>query len=270
MEIKVNRTNDYSIFRRLEANRDVRNSSVKKIIRSIEKVGAIPNPLVVNEKMEIIDGQNRLEALKTLSLPVYYIIIPGLTVEHCRAMNINQSNWALMDYIKSYAEEGNENYANFLDLYKRFNELGLTTVFCAVTGLFGLDNGRLKSGTLQCDKEIYNRAFEALDYCMGFTDAVIRTDGRRDLLYVCLIFCYWNKDVDKKRLKDRFLAGYKTLTPTAKIDQTLEEISGIYNIHLKENRIYLKTDYYKYLDSKFNWYGRKWGEKKRDYLSYKN
>lgn len=267
MEIMVHKTSDYQVFKRLESNRDVKNGSVKKIIRSIEKVGAIPNPLIVNEHMQIIDGQNRLEALKSLSLPVYYIIIPGLTVEHCRAMNINQSNWGLMDYIKSYAEEGNENYVNFIGLLKKYKTLGITPVFCAVTGLFGLDNRRLKDGTLSCDKENFKRSSEALEYCMEYTDVIGRMDGRRDLLYVCILFCFWNESVDRRRLKDKFCSGYKMLTPTAKVDQALDEISDLYNAHLKSDRIYLKTDYYKYLESKFKWYDKKWGQKKRDYLT---
>lgn len=66
---KVYVTDKYSIFRRLSGNRDVKEARVKKIMRSIEKVGYIPNPIIVNENMEVVDGQGRLEAVKRLGLP---------------------------------------------------------------------------------------------------------------------------------------------------------------------------------------------------------
>ena len=38
-------------------------------------MGFIKNPIVVNEKMEIIDGQGRFEVCKEKGLPIYYNIV---------------------------------------------------------------------------------------------------------------------------------------------------------------------------------------------------
>lgn len=54
---------DYSKFKRLENNRDVTESRKEKLKASIAS-GEILNPIIVNEKMEIIDGQGRYEAKK--------------------------------------------------------------------------------------------------------------------------------------------------------------------------------------------------------------
>ena len=74
------------------------------------------NPIVVNEKFEIIDGQGRFKALKTLSLPIEYILIPGLGLEECKKMNENSTTWNSRNFIVSEAELGNENYQRLLNL----------------------------------------------------------------------------------------------------------------------------------------------------------
>ena len=59
-------TTDYGMFKPLLGNRDRKSES--KIIDSIQRVGYIISPLIVNEKMEVIDGQNRLAALESLTM----------------------------------------------------------------------------------------------------------------------------------------------------------------------------------------------------------
>ena len=254
MELEVKKTTKYDIFRHLTANRDVKNTPVKKIIRSIEKVGAIPNPILVNEHMEVIDGQNRLEALKRMEQPVYYIVIPGLNVEHCRALNINQSNWTTRDYIASYAEDGNQHYIRFQKLCNRYSALGLSSIYCAVKGVFRIETTDIKNGDLECSENDYNNAVMALDYVMELYPAISKTKGRREITMACLMFCYWDENVDNRRMKDRYLDGYKTLSPAVTALQMLDELSDLYNSRLPSaSRVYLRADYDKYLETRYKW-----------------
>lgn len=79
-------TNDYGVFYRLEDNRSVTESRKNQLIASFS-AGEVMCPIIVNEKMEIIDGQGRFEARKALELPIYYIIDPGKNINDCRRMN---------------------------------------------------------------------------------------------------------------------------------------------------------------------------------------
>ena len=54
-------TTDYDMFKQLLGNRDPRQE--KAVIDSINKVGYLFDPILCNENYEIIDGQNRLEAV---------------------------------------------------------------------------------------------------------------------------------------------------------------------------------------------------------------
>lgn len=108
-------TTDYDKFKKLDVNRDI--DHVERIRRSIAE-RYVPTPIIVNEKLEVIDGQNRLEAIKSLGLPLRYTIVPGLGIEDVRAMNQGAKNWGGKDFVKSYAKEGKEAYV----LYEKFCE----------------------------------------------------------------------------------------------------------------------------------------------------
>ena len=109
---QVYETNNYSLFNKLENNRDVLDARLRKLIASFSKK-QIMNPIIVNERMEIIDGQGRFEALKLLKMPVQYIIAPGTDINDCHILNMYNTNWSMLDYAKSYATN-NQNYANLL------------------------------------------------------------------------------------------------------------------------------------------------------------
>ena len=118
--IKVYETNNYDMFKQMLGNRDIKGES--KIVESIKRVGLVYSPIIVNENYEVIDGQNRLEALRQLELPVYFIIQEGLGIEACRSLNIGQTNWGTEDYIYSYADVGNKNYRRLASLMTEFQK----------------------------------------------------------------------------------------------------------------------------------------------------
>ena len=76
----IHRTTNYDMFGYFEGNRALNDSHVRNLMESLtERQLAVP--IVVDELYRVGDGQNRLEACKKLGIPVYYMIIPGLTLE---------------------------------------------------------------------------------------------------------------------------------------------------------------------------------------------
>ena len=67
---QVHSTNEHSVFKIQIGNRPVNNNHVARLIISMKK-SYLMSPLIVNEKMEVIDGQHRLSAQKELKLPTY-------------------------------------------------------------------------------------------------------------------------------------------------------------------------------------------------------
>lgn len=100
---------NYGVFVRLEDNRNVLSTRLRKLVVSITEKWIL-NPIIVNEKMEIIDGQGRFEALKSLHKPIPYIVSYGATSEDCRRMNKYNTRWTVLDFANSWAKSGKEPY----------------------------------------------------------------------------------------------------------------------------------------------------------------
>jgi hypothetical protein len=100
---------NYEVFIRLFDNRNVLSNRLQKLIVSISEKWVL-NPIIVNEKMEIIDGQGRFEALKSLGKPIPYIIAEGADGNDCRRMNKYNTTWKPLDFAISYKRLGKKAY----------------------------------------------------------------------------------------------------------------------------------------------------------------
>lgn len=263
---QIKTTSQYDMFTSLEGNRSVRDGRKDKIIKSIRRIGYIPVPIVVNEKMEVIDGQGRLEVLKELGFPVCYIIVPGLTIEHCVAMNINQTNWTMMDYIESYAHQGNENYKRLLTLLSSHESLGFRAISALITGnVQGADNSTIKNGELKAPQD---RMEYAERTCVWLEANVLplksKIGGRFDHLLYAIMFCLEHTEVDKNRLAEVIRSNVYDIMPPATTLSALKEIERIYNYRLSTKKIYFTTEYDKFLTANRWGYGGRWSIKARE------
>ena len=99
------KTTDYSKFAFPKGNRVIHQQNVLKIINSMKLHGnksAISCREIAcgNETiLEIVDGQHRFEACKELKLPVHYDVWDDLNDDVMIALNENQRNWSLEDYL---------------------------------------------------------------------------------------------------------------------------------------------------------------------------
>lgn len=110
----VYETMDYDKFKILDGNRKIDTLQVEKIKDSILS-GYILNPIIVNMKYEIGDGQHRFTALKLLNMPIHYIVIEKMGLEECQRLNLIGKNWTTKDFVQSYANRGNEYYKKMVD-----------------------------------------------------------------------------------------------------------------------------------------------------------
>lgn len=131
---QVMSTNDYSKFKTLEGNRKVNAQHVNQLIKLLVANGNLTDqfPIIISKDGFVIDGQHRLEALKTLGWEVGYIVEESATIETVRNINQGNKNWSWRDVAESYANLGNDEYRWFLDYYDRHEELTYTLAmqFC--------------------------------------------------------------------------------------------------------------------------------------------
>lgn len=121
---QVYETSAYNDFVFISSNRDiVANINLEN---SIRESGVIV-PVVVNEKMEVIDGQHRITLAEKAGKPVPFIITKGLSKKDMIPINNSSKNWTLMDYIQTFEREGLANYIDLMDIYEN-NDVTMNTL----------------------------------------------------------------------------------------------------------------------------------------------
>ena len=253
----VKKTYDYTMFERLKGNRNVEPQRVDKIKKSIESVGYIPNPIIVNEKYEVIDGQGRLQACKELGLDVYYLVVEGIGMEECISMNMEQSNWKVMDFIQSYAEMGNLNYVYLLALMKRYQDynFGFDSILRAATNGCRPVNSIIKGGKFICTENDFNKAVETLNYMAKFSDLVSQIGGRSDYVYSAIGLTYRFNGCDTDRLFKKMTDNIREFRRCGNLEDCLEELSNIYNNRLRQDsKMYFHIIYKQDESKRRQWY----------------
>ena len=227
-------TKDYSIFKRLVGNRDIPENRISKIVESIQTIGWVHNPIIVNEKMEVIDGQGRLTALQRLKMPVEYIIAEGAGNKECIYMNMNMVNWKLPDFIKSYAEQGNENYQRLLSLMQRYANGNLDIISTAVYRVSKSKHRDIKQGILQLTEEQYRAAVPRLEYIKPILEEIDekKLPGSMVTLMQTLIYYYDYPEVDKNRLRYSVEKNIYNATPWVLNTDCEKEVENAYNYGL--------------------------------------
>jgi hypothetical protein len=115
-------TTDYKMFKRLPGNRKINRSKLEKLIEAIRECNLLEdNPIIVDQDMNILDGQHRLEAAKVLCLPIYYKVSVNMKPRHIRIVNGWQNVWRLEDFLSSYVELGNDEYKYLEEFINEYN-----------------------------------------------------------------------------------------------------------------------------------------------------
>ena len=235
-------TTDYSIFKRLPGNRDVSDIRVNKIQESIQTIGWVSNPIIVNENMEVIDGQGRLEALKRMLMPVEYCVIPGANIRHCRVMNDVNTPWYSKEYIRSFAETGDEGYKLLWQLMDQFGVDTRTVLHLA--GCRDSQERKIKAGELVFTREDFGKAMSRLQIYGPYWKVMKRFRGSGSVKKKVIFFLTTHGGYPHQRILD----ALKTCDPNevycSSDERLIDCIEKIVNKNQRgENRLNLLMDY---------------------------
>lgn len=116
---QVLKTNDYSMFKHMNGNRNINKLHLKRLTESMSEK-YIEVPIIVNSNNQIIDGQHRFEAAKELKKDVYYIKVRNLNLDDVHRLNTNSKNWTAEEYMQGYCELGLEDYIRYRDFKRKY------------------------------------------------------------------------------------------------------------------------------------------------------
>lgn len=234
---KVLSTYKYEMFRFIDGNRSIDHDD--KIEKSIRASGLLIQPILVNEKMEIIEGQNRFQACKNLGLPIYYVVQENIGLDEVKSLNSASKNWTTKNYIHSFAAGDKKlDYIYVEQLFKQYPWATQRVINFAINDFVGsMKLSAIKEGSLTCDEAEYNRAVNVLDYADHFRKWIDGIGGRKEFYLIAVMFCYLCEDIDNDYLLKKFEKYHKSLSPISDIKSAVLQIeSKIYNYQMRSPR----------------------------------
>lgn len=237
---KVEQTTNYSLFKSMKGNRALNLLNLKRIKASME-IKPLFSPITVNENFEVIDGQHRLEALKELKLPVWYIVVPEYGVEEVHVLNTHSANWKRTDYLQGYIDLGYRPYIQLQEFMQKYPQFGIQTAI----HLIGLS----KVGRNQ-DSKFKNIAtakyFERgelivpdLNYAKGIADKIMdyapfySAFTRRSFI-VALVKVITHRNYKHEEMLSRLSRRPEQLTDQTNVTNYVHLLEDIFNYHRRE------------------------------------
>lgn len=237
---------DYSVFKSLDKNRDVLKNRLDKLIASISEKYLL-NPIMVNEYMQIIDGQGRYEALKILSKPIHYYVVPGADGDDCIRMNKYNTKWISLDYAKSYAKAGNPNYQRLL---KACQYVGVTIKRALRLSNHGTTDNKdnrngmsiFERGLLAFSDEDAEKVKDICEKADQIAKALLTTNRLNEAFYTAVkVMCEFD-GYDHERMLKNCTLNRATYAQMSNLGNQLKEFERIYNYKSKKNKLFF-SDY---------------------------
>ena len=235
---QVLQTNVHSIFKRQKGNRPINKNHLDRLILSMKKKYLI-SPILVNEKMEVIDGQHRLQAQKELNLPTYYIKNKGYGIEETRIFNQNSNNWTANNFMEAFCDLGMPEYIK----YKKFQKKYKFNLQCTMNLLMGNNSsqngnvyeifkaGLFKVTSLKQATKIAESVLEIGEYYLGYKRRSFITAIQKSMSLKEYNHKYFLKKLKSQRTRMVDCTSWK---------QYLTLMEDIYNYRtMKEKRIRL-------------------------------
>jgi len=232
---KVLVTRDYGVFNLIVGNRIVKQRHVNTIKKSLDD-HQVKSPIIVNTKMEVIDGQHRLEACRQAGLPVYYIVIEdSLNTIEIQRLNTTHKNWTVGDYTNLYIATGNQHYVTYLMFREKFH-FGHNESLAMLTG--GKPSGTLFETFRAGDFKVtdYSKAVMTAQKLLMVKDYY---DGykRRSFVYA-MITLFEHPDYDHNEFLKKLSYQTRKMVHVSTLVQYVELIEEIYNFkRSKRNKV---------------------------------
>ncbi len=242
--LTIKQTSDYKIFKYIKGNRIPKEKDINELMEQIRK-SKIVEPICVNEKLEILDGQHRVEVCKRLLLPVNYYILKGGTLDTVHAMNTVRKNWTNTTFAESYASLGKQSYqiyTNFKEQYGFSHDIALLLLRGKNTGGGNAGNTarrEFKEGMFSIDSakratDIAEKLIQLAPYYNGYK--------RRNFVYA-MMNCMNIPKFEFKEFIKKVAYQQRKMVHCVSVDMYMEMIAEIYNYQRrKEDKLNFKSN----------------------------
>ena len=166
-EVKIFTTNEYFLFKEQEGNRSLSKSNIKKLKDKISVNNMLKyHPILVNHKMEVIDGQHRLYVARELGLSVSVINIGDQDLSETISINTSGESWTSKDFLESYSSRGIVPYSKIKAFVEEYEFMSLSQSVYAMKG--ASSTVAFKEGNITISKKELSIAVDVAMYMAQF------------------------------------------------------------------------------------------------------
>ncbi len=227
----IKSTKNYEMFIFREDNREkIDQVHVKRIKDSIELRNLLDlRPIVVNEKYEILDGQHRLLAAKSLGVEIFYQIEKKLEAQDIIAMNINKA-WTNGDFLNFYCQHGYPEYLKLKEFMKK-NGITLKIAISIAIGQAKIGFHDFKIGNFVFHEE--SLGYE-LDICWETINYIKKMNGfssytMSSRFWKALLKLIRHPYFDQKKWRDNMQKMIEHFSPRARAEDYVHMVQTVYN-----------------------------------------
>lgn len=224
--MQIQSTKDYSLFKYILANREVSIPHVNRLVKAIRKNNLLHlNPIIVNNDMEILDGQHRIAAAELLNVEIFYQVDEKVSKKDLSDLNSVKKNWSTMDYINFWGVEkaaGFDELSKFLSIYPN---LPPSTALMLLSGDGSRDMNNLKNGII--DISNLTEATHIADVVKKFRNIIDFAYDRNFILSIARVIK--SGKYDQAIMDKRLEYQSRSLVKCATVRQYIEMLEEIYN-----------------------------------------
>jgi hypothetical protein len=226
----IKKTTDYASFKTVKGNRLLNQEHYKHLLSAVNRKNLLSlNPIIVNEEMQVIDGQHRLEVAKALNVPVYYVVGDDLDIEDVIMFNTAVKGWKIDDYAQTFVQLGYEDYIKLAQFKNKWHISTSNSI-----AILSSETKRIKEAGY---KKFKQGQFEIVDYdwanefARRLHDVVPFTSENtwKDREFIQALSLIYDKGVDHDTLVDRLQRYGQPMYRRATMTEYLRLFEDIYN-----------------------------------------
>jgi len=224
---KVYETINYDYFIKRKDNRPIEEKNVLAIIDGINKIGQV-QPISINSKGEIDDGQHRLEACRRLGIPVkYFINNVNLATGDLAELQSAQAKWNTYAYAHAFSD--NKDYSVYKKFSADYPEFSHSLILIMLSNNKSEGNMHIydsyKKGRIVIKS--YLRAVKVAEIIKSFAPFFSGYKKRSFVLAIIQIIDY--KDFDIDRMMRKMPKRCKSILNFSKTEDFIKVLQEIYN-----------------------------------------
>lgn len=229
--MKIQSTNNYTLFQSNPFQRAFRQSKVNEIIEKMRVNGYPPSMAISvyrakDGKLVINTGHHRLAAAKSLGIHVLYVIEHQWTLKEMVDEGVTGSKWDAMGVCQNFAKAGNKQYQELLGYVDKGIPLTMAASLLIGEGAAsGNATAKLASGGFKIKtRDRINKILELIEELGSRCPAV-----KHRPFITAYSKCLFTPEFDRHTFTRRLGMNPMMLEKTSNEDQMLKQIEEIYN-----------------------------------------